>query len=89
MSQVRAAGLLLSVRDVFTHQTVAELALVARRATEEGKHPAEPGVGTLPATPIMHWLRELGGPVAAFNQSVTLRVPAGLDRARLVDASRP
>jgi amino acid adenylation domain-containing protein/non-ribosomal peptide synthase protein (TIGR01720 family) len=86
VSQVRAAGLLLSVRDVFTHQTVAELALVAKRATEDGQHPAEPGVGTLPATPIMHWLRELGGPVAAFNQSVTLRVPAGLDRARLVDA---
>ena len=37
------------------------------------------GVGPVPLTPIMHWLREHGGPIAAFHQSMLVRTPAGLD----------
>ncbi|MEU5976535.1 amino acid adenylation domain-containing protein [Streptomyces sp. NPDC047315] len=89
VSRMRDAGLLLSVRDVFTHQTVADLARVARPATD-GAHRAQ-GVpdgatGVVPATPIVHWLRELGGPVEAFNQSATVRVPAATDHDALVAA---
>ncbi|MGW3962983.1 amino acid adenylation domain-containing protein [Amycolatopsis sp. NPDC005003] len=86
VSRLRTAGLLLSVRDVFIHQTVAGIARVARSAEEHGQEPVEPPIGLVPATPIMHWLRELGGPVETFNQSVTVRVPADLDLGRLAEA---
>ena len=36
--------------------------------------------GALPPTPIMRWLRERGGPIERFNQSMLLQVPAGLQR---------
>ncbi|MEV4193904.1 amino acid adenylation domain-containing protein, partial [Streptomyces toxytricini] len=85
VSRARQAGLLLTPRDVFQYQTVAGLALVA--AAPEGRR-AEPdqGTGTVPQTPIMGWLRELGGPIDGFNQAVLLRVPAGLARDSLVAA---
>ncbi|PAZ12877.1 non-ribosomal peptide synthetase [Streptomyces sp. SA15] len=86
VSRMRAAGLLLSVRDVFTHQTVADLARVARPVADHRDVPDEPASGVLPPTPIMHWLRELGGPVEAFNQSMTVRVPASVNRAGLEEA---
>ena len=35
-------------------------------------------VGGLPATPIMRWLQERGGPLERFSQAMLLRVPAGL-----------
>ena len=34
--------------------------------------------GALPATPIMHWLLERGGPIDRFSQAMLLQVPAGL-----------
>ncbi|WP_332108228.1 condensation domain-containing protein [Phytohabitans suffuscus] len=34
----------------------------------------------------MHWLRELGGPIDGYNQSVVLRVPADLGWERLLRA---
>ncbi|WP_329558126.1 amino acid adenylation domain-containing protein [Streptomyces uncialis] len=86
VSRMRTAGLLLGVRDVFTHQTVADLARVARPVAEHRDVSDESASGVLPPTPIMHWLRELGGPVEAFNQSMTVRVPASVNRARLEEA---
>ncbi|MFD7628551.1 amino acid adenylation domain-containing protein, partial [Streptomyces sp. NPDC059851] len=85
VSRARQAGLVLTPRDVFQYQTVAGLALVA--AAPDGRR-AEPdqGTGTVPQTPIMGWLRELGGPIDGFNQAVLLRVPAGLGRDSLVAA---
>ncbi|MDX3225296.1 amino acid adenylation domain-containing protein [Streptomyces sp. ME19-01-6] len=76
VSRARAQGLLLTPRDVFERQTVAELALVARTApSHAAEQPAGGGVGAVPLTPIMHWLRELGGPADGFNQSVLVQVP--------------
>jgi amino acid adenylation domain-containing protein/non-ribosomal peptide synthase protein (TIGR01720 family) len=36
------------------------------------------GIGRVEATPIVHWLRELGGEIGAFHQGVLLRAPADL-----------
>ena len=86
VSRARRAGLLLTPRAVFQHQTVAALASVAGAV---GSGPAaapgvfEVAVGDLPATPIMHWLKARGGPIDRFNQSLLLRVPAGLREADL------
>src|SRR6185503_2462359 len=42
--------------------------------------------GSLPATPIMRWLQERGGPIERFNQAMLLRVPAGLSEEHLTAA---
>nr|WSX25249.1 amino acid adenylation domain-containing protein [Streptomyces tubercidicus] len=93
VSQARAAGLEVTVRQVFECRTVAALAAVATEITGisggaggAAPRPADDGVGGFPMTPIMHWLDEQDGPTAGFNQSVTVRVPAGLGERRLTDA---
>ncbi|MEV0370843.1 amino acid adenylation domain-containing protein [Streptomyces sp. NPDC050636] len=78
VSRARQAGLVLTPRDVFQYQTVAGLALAAAEAADDDPAAHDDGTGSVPLTPIMEWLRELGGPLAGFNQSVLLRVPAGL-----------
>jgi non-ribosomal peptide synthase protein (TIGR01720 family) len=37
-------------------------------------------------TPIMHWLRQRGGPIEGFYQAMLLRVPAGLREEDLIGA---
>ncbi|MGC9382630.1 amino acid adenylation domain-containing protein, partial [Streptomyces sp. MH13] len=84
VSRARRAGLVLTPRDVFTHQTVAALARVGGRADDRPAARAEDdGTGPVELTPIVHRLRERRGPVDAFHQSVLLRVPAGLGEGRL------
>ncbi|SCK31434.1 non-ribosomal peptide synthase domain TIGR01720/amino acid adenylation domain-containing protein [Streptomyces sp. WMMB 714] len=86
--RARKAGLVVSPRDVFEQRTVARLAAVAVPVEDESRKGKadEPGTeaeGPVPMTPIMHWFRELDGPVDGFSQSVVLRVPAELDGKRL------
>ncbi|MFJ3506580.1 amino acid adenylation domain-containing protein [Streptomyces luteogriseus] len=85
VSKARAAGPIISVRDVFQHRTPAALALVAASAGESERRGEAPdaGIGPLPMTPIMHRLRERGGALDPFHQSVLLKVPGGLGLARL------
>ncbi|MFD5669012.1 amino acid adenylation domain-containing protein [Streptomyces anthocyanicus] len=101
VSRARAKGLTLSVRDVFEHQSVARVAEALELAEAQAADSAAgasagavPGAaeeeaaasGPVPATPIMGWFAALGGPVAPFNQSVVVSVPADLDAERLVAA---
>ncbi|WP_197043308.1 non-ribosomal peptide synthetase [Saccharothrix sp. NRRL B-16314] len=86
-SRARRAGLKFTLRDVFEHRTVAELAPVARSLEDTGV-PTDDGVGPVPLTPIMHWLRAKGGPVDRFNQTVTAPVPAGVDAPMMAAALR-
>ncbi|MFD7712390.1 amino acid adenylation domain-containing protein [Streptomyces sp. NPDC059786] len=85
VSRLRREGLHLATRDLFTHQTVAELATVvgvAPRRTGDG-----PVTGEVPLTPIQEWF--LTTPRADhthFNQSALLELdgvpdPAALDTA--------
>ncbi|PSJ28355.1 non-ribosomal peptide synthetase [Streptosporangium nondiastaticum] len=96
VSTARRAGFTIAAKDVFQHPTPAALAAAGRREDQE---PAEPlpvpaagEDGELPSLPVVHWLRERGGPVDRFNQSVLLTVPAGLRpeplRAALADLAR-
>jgi len=85
VSRAVESGVVISPRDVFEHQTVARLAAVARGpVTSAGTN--DDGIGTVPLTPVMHWLLERGGPIAGLSQSVLLTVPAGADLARLTEA---
>jgi non-ribosomal peptide synthase protein (TIGR01720 family) len=93
VSRARRAGLALSVRDVFEHQAVADLAAAAGSvpgtgavSSAPGSGGTESGTGEVPVTPIMEWLRELGGSLAGFCQSVLVRVPAEAGLSELAGA---
>ncbi|EWM10643.1 non-ribosomal peptide synthetase [Kutzneria sp. 744] len=85
VARARAAGLVITAKDVFQHQTVEALALIASEADTTETDP-DAGIGRFAPTPIMHWLRELGGPSNGFNQSMVIDIPADLPRQRLVEA---
>jgi amino acid adenylation domain-containing protein/non-ribosomal peptide synthase protein (TIGR01720 family)/FkbM family methyltransferase len=85
VSRARQAGLVITPRAVFQHQTVEALAAAAGPVDATAR-PPDVAVGTLPATPIMRWLLERGGPIDDFHQAMLLRVPAGLSPAHLAGA---
>jgi amino acid adenylation domain-containing protein len=84
VSRARLGGLRISTKDVFVCRTVAALAEVATAIQGEATEAPEDGIGALPLTPIMAWLAERGGPIDGHNQSMVLRVPAGLREQDLV-----
>ncbi|MFF8947120.1 amino acid adenylation domain-containing protein, partial [Streptomyces sp. NPDC014864] len=88
VSRARQAGLVIKPGQVFEHRTPARLALVAEAAEDAPVVPVPAGGGTgrVPATPIVHWLRERGGPVDRFHQSVLVHTPADLTEDRLTAA---
>ncbi|ROO88888.1 non-ribosomal peptide synthase protein (TIGR01720 family)/amino acid adenylation domain-containing protein [Actinocorallia herbida] len=89
VSRARHRGLVVTPREVFQHQTVAALAALARDAADDDTVETEPegaGIGPVPLTPIMAWLRERGGDMSGFHQAFALRVPGGLGEAHLVRA---
>ncbi len=100
VSRAAEAGVVISARDVFRHQTVQELAAVARgpvggaslasaHVTGGGSalvHDPDNGTGPVPLTPVMRWLLERGGPIGRFSQSVLLTVPETADPPLLTDA---
>ncbi|QLH25738.1 amino acid adenylation domain-containing protein [Streptomyces sp. Rer75] len=92
VSRARRAGLPLTSQDVFRHPTVAALAATLADRPPLPTGPNVPARDTdtdtdddpaVEPTPVMHWLRERGGPVAGFAQSMALRTPAALDLPRL------
>ncbi|MFI5800202.1 amino acid adenylation domain-containing protein [Streptomyces sp. NPDC051677] len=84
VSRALAAGLRLSPRDVFDQRSIAALAAVAAARPAPAQGPLQASsVGALPLTPAMHRLRERGGPIGSFSQSVLLVTPAGADEKRL------
>nr|WP_239149042.1 non-ribosomal peptide synthase/polyketide synthase [Streptomyces sp. SID12501] len=84
VSRARAAGLRITPRQVFQHRTVAALAAVATELDADSARPAhDDGSGIVPLTPIMHALRELGGPIAGYHQAAFVQTPAGLDENAL------
>ncbi|MEV0505417.1 condensation domain-containing protein, partial [Streptomyces spectabilis] len=78
VSRLRRDGLHLATRDLFTHQTVAELAAVVTTAPQRsGEGPVS---GDVPLTPIQEWF--LTTPRAAhhhFNQSALLELDGAPD----------
>ncbi|MBV2155356.1 non-ribosomal peptide synthase/polyketide synthase [Kitasatospora sp. SUK 42] len=82
VSRLRRDGLHLATRDLFTHQTVAELATVVRTAPQRADD--GPVTGDVPLTPIQEWF--LTTPRAAhhhFNQSMLLELAADADPSAL------
>ena len=77
VARARAAGLVCRPRDIFVEQSVARLALVVGIADGDADVSDE-GLGPVLATPIMHWLNSVEGPVDQFNQTVLVQAPVGV-----------
>ncbi|MEH1899089.1 MAG: condensation domain-containing protein [Nostoc sp.] len=78
IARANQAGLKLTPKQLFQHQTIAELATVA--GIINSVH-SEQGLvtGIVPLTPILHWFFEQNLPEPHhFNQSFLLEVPANL-----------
>ncbi|MEV6350850.1 amino acid adenylation domain-containing protein, partial [Actinoplanes sp. NPDC051851] len=88
VSHVRKAGLVITARQVFEHQTAAALAAVAAEIPEDAVVAADSGVGEVPFVPVMHELFDRLGatPAATVIQSDLLTIPAGADPAALTAA---
>jgi amino acid adenylation domain-containing protein/non-ribosomal peptide synthase protein (TIGR01720 family) len=86
VSRARQAGLLISPRDMFQHQTVAALAAIARAAEETMGEPP-PAAGAVPLTPIQREFFETPVPNRQrWNQSLLLECARPLDPRRLAAA---
>ncbi|HEX4953895.1 MAG TPA: amino acid adenylation domain-containing protein [Thermoanaerobaculia bacterium] len=80
-------GLRLTPRQIFLHQTVAELAAVAEEGPSEPMAEQGPVVGPAPLSPIQRWFFELEVPEPSrFNQSVRLAVAPGVPVGKLARA---
>ncbi|GAA3755480.1 amino acid adenylation domain-containing protein [Salinactinospora qingdaonensis] len=89
VSRARRAGLELTSRDVFLHQTVAALAAaVADGAPHGGPAETAPVTGEVPLTPIQHWFFETHPRFPAhFDMSLRAEIAQGTDPALLARAA--
>ncbi|MFD7712520.1 amino acid adenylation domain-containing protein, partial [Streptomyces sp. NPDC059786] len=88
VSRARAAGLHLTSRDVFRHQTVADLAAAASRRTADAPAPARPYTGgPAPLAPVQEWFAathgEPDGRLRHFGMSLLLDLPYDVDEPAL------
>ncbi len=86
IARANQAGLKLTPKQLFQHQTIAELAAVAVTTTSKE---AEQGLvkGIVPLTPIQHWFFERNLPeLHHFNQSILLEVPPNIQPGLLKQA---
>ncbi|WP_231912381.1 non-ribosomal peptide synthetase [Rhodococcus sp. EPR-157] len=75
VNRARKEGIRFTPRDVFADRTPRALASHVPDAVSVQE--VSSGVGSVHALPIVHRLRELGGPIDRFNQSMLVQVPAG------------
>ena len=84
VSAARRAGLALTPRHLFAHQSLAELALAAEEAPVTAVV-AEQGavVGEVALTPVQQWLFDTLGGDARFTQAVSFQLAADTDETLL------
>ncbi|MGH3923427.1 MAG: condensation domain-containing protein, partial [Pseudonocardiaceae bacterium] len=83
VSRARKAGLRLTTKNLFMHQTISTLAPIVT-VEETGQAELEPIVGPVPLTPIEHWFFQThtANP-HHFNQSVLVELTGELDEQAL------
>ncbi|ALG07358.1 non-ribosomal peptide synthetase [Kibdelosporangium phytohabitans] len=82
VSRARQAGLKLTSKDVFLHQTIARLAAVT---TETTVRQVAEITGPAPLTPIQHWFFEHGAP-KHFTMSMFVELTEDVDETALREA---
>ncbi|QKV91249.1 non-ribosomal peptide synthase/polyketide synthase [Streptomyces sp. NA02950] len=87
VSRARQAGLRLTSRDIFLHQTVADLAAAVAERTAPDTTAAHPDdTASAPLTPIQHWFFATHGPLRHFTMSMVVELPHDLDESALTAA---
>ncbi|MQY21387.1 D-alanine--poly(phosphoribitol) ligase subunit 1 [Nocardia sp. RB20] len=88
VSRAKARGLAFSAQDVFNQRTVAGLAEVASAVGESAREVLAElpggGVGEMPLTPLMASTLAKGPAFQRYSQTMTLRLPDGLDDETLL-----
>ncbi len=85
-SQARKSGMDISPKDVFERRTPAALAALnapAPSTPDTSDTPDTDGIGDVPLLPVVHHLRERGGPIDGFTLSMLVQTPADTTEARL------
>jgi amino acid adenylation domain-containing protein/non-ribosomal peptide synthase protein (TIGR01720 family) len=82
-SHARRAGIDISPKDVFERRTPAALATVV---PPPATAPDTDGIGDVPLLPVVHHLRERGGPIDRFTLPMLVQTPAGATEERLTRA---
>jgi len=83
VSRAARAGFALTPRDVFQHQTIAELAAVARPSQTRTHAASRRAPGPAPLTPAQQqFFEDVTVDRHHYNQSILLEVPAGFDADR-------
>jgi amino acid adenylation domain-containing protein/non-ribosomal peptide synthase protein (TIGR01720 family) len=83
VSRARQAGLGLTSKDIFLHQTIAQLA-VAVQASAAPEVPAyQPIAGPAPLGPIQRWFFATHGALPHFTQSMLVELAEDLDETAL------
>ncbi|KUJ38446.1 MULTISPECIES: non-ribosomal peptide synthetase [Streptomyces] len=89
VARARQAGLVISSRDIFSRQTLADLARAATPVAETGTEEQAQDHGPAPLTPVQRWFFDHHTVRPAhFNQSVLLTLPADVDERALSKAFR-
>ncbi|ELB88764.1 non-ribosomal peptide synthetase, partial [Rhodococcus wratislaviensis IFP 2016] len=87
VARAKAAGVVLTPRDVFEAKTVAALAEAASWAGAADVVVLDElpggGIGEMPITPITAWLLERGGDFRRYTQTALLSLPAAADETLL------
>ncbi|MGB3371647.1 MAG: amino acid adenylation domain-containing protein, partial [Rhodococcus sp. (in: high G+C Gram-positive bacteria)] len=87
VARAKAAGLVLTPRDVFERKTVAALAEVALAADSASVAVLDElpggGVGEVPLTPITRWMIDRTQVFDRHTQTALLSMPSGIDRSAL------
>ena len=81
VARARDAGLVITPKQIFQHQTISALAVVTKLSRESAAE-EEVSVGIIPLTPIQHWFFEQDLPKRHhYNQAVMLelKAPANAD----------
>ncbi|MER8072090.1 amino acid adenylation domain-containing protein [Streptomyces sp. NPDC094034] len=86
VAKARAAGLIVTPRQVFERKTVEGLAAVAVEVDGRTDAAADSGTGVVPLTPVMRQLCERSDVIDRFSQSIMLVTPGGLLREDLTAA---
>src|SRR5262249_27483289 len=89
VAKANRAGVRLSPRQIFRHQTIASLAAAAEAAAApEAEAEADVPIGAVPMTPVQRWFLDLHSDADPhhFNQAVLLELQADVPTDRLARA---
>ncbi|WP_269748326.1 condensation domain-containing protein, partial [Actinoplanes awajinensis] len=78
VSKARRAGIMISAQDVMQHKSVAALIAAAGAAAPAQDRHQDDGIGDVPATPVMEFVRHRGLNERDLHQAMVLHTPAGI-----------